>query len=172
MRENLAGVINRVRAGFTTWPDRAGWQLFAVISVSYALAALGIGFGTGLYAFEPRIEASLLVVAVVAIVVPAFGEEVAFRAAPIPTGKEAPQAWLTVALALAAYVLWYPINAAMFFPQAVTYFSDWRFLLVTALLGLACTILWRRTGSIWPPVLLHWAVVMVWKAFLGAPDTL
>jgi hypothetical protein len=41
------------------------------------------------------------------------------------------------------------------------------FLAITAALGLACTISWRRSSSIWPAVALHWAVVVMWKGLAG-----
>lgn len=41
------------------------------------------------------------------------------------------------------------------------------FLLLTALLGGCCTLLYRRTHSLWPPVLLHGLVVAGWLLFLG-----
>ena len=31
-------------------------------------------------------------------------------------------------------------------------------------LGLACTLSRIRSGSIWPAAIIHWGVVVVWKA--------
>ena len=39
-----------------------------------------------------------------------------------------------------------------------------RFLSLVAWLGLACTLSRIRSGSIWPAVIIHWGVVVVWMA--------
>jgi predicted Abi (CAAX) family protease len=35
---------------------------------------------------------------------------------------------------------------------------------VVATLGLACTLSRIRSGSIWPSVIIHWGIVVVWIA--------
>jgi uncharacterized protein len=162
-------IRKRLWTGLTMWPDRAMWLLSAGVFAAYATLAWGIGFGTGLYKFEPQLDASLLRVALVAFFVPAMGEEVFFRGALIPNYSQAHKALPHTALALALFLAWHPINAWLFFPTVLPLFSDWRFLLVTACLGIACSYLWRTTKSLWPPIMLHWLAVVIWKAFLGAP---
>ena len=44
------------------------------------------------------------------------------------------------------------------------------FLFCVALLGIALSRLYLATWSIWPCVVLHWAVVVGWKALLGGPS--
>ena len=41
------------------------------------------------------------------------------------------------------------------------------FLLVTAALGLTCTLAWRLTGSLWPAVVIHWLTVVGWKGLMA-----
>jgi uncharacterized protein len=135
----------------------------------YAALAGTIGFATGLYRFEPRFDADLLRVATIALIVPALCEEIFFRALLIPTLPNRPNALPLMALALILFLGWHPLNAWLFFPSVLPLFSDWRFLLVTALLGVACIRLWRTTGSIWPPIAVHWLAVVIWKGCLGAP---
>jgi predicted Abi (CAAX) family protease len=50
----------------------------------------------------------------------------------------------------------------------------WRptYLAVVALLGLVCTFLYLKTGSVWPPVLVHGITVALWKLFFGGPGRL
>jgi uncharacterized protein len=93
-----------------------------------------------------------------------------FRSALVPTGAQRQKAWPQMVLALLVFLAWHPLNAWLFFKDVLPLFSDWRFLAVTAMLGIACTHLWRRTGSLWPPVMLHWAAVLVWKGLLGGPQ--
>ena len=40
--------------------------------------------------------------------------------------------------------------------------DPWPFLLQCALLGLACVLAYASTGSLWPPVLIHWLAVAAW----------
>jgi uncharacterized protein len=163
-------IAKRVWSGLTTWPDRRMWLFSAGVFIAYAVLAWGIGFATGLYRFEPHLDESLVRVFVVAFFVPAIGEEVFFRGALIPSTKEKVRALPQILLALALFLAWHPINAWLFFPEVLPLFSNWRFLLVTALLGIACSYLWRTTRSLWPPIVLHWVAVVIWKAFLGAPS--
>jgi predicted Abi (CAAX) family protease len=39
--------------------------------------------------------------------------------------------------------------------------------LLLTVLGAVCTTAYRRTGSLWPPVLLHWVTVVCWMMLLG-----
>jgi uncharacterized protein len=154
--------LKRVWVGLRTWPTVAMWRYSGLVFLTYAVCAWGIGFGTGLYHFEPRIDVSLVHTAVIALVIPAFGEEVFFRGLLVPH----------MGLALFIFLAWHPLNSYLFFPTVLPLFSDWRFLLVTACLGIACIHLWRKTGSLWPPIAVHWLAVVIWKGFLGAPRML
>lgn len=165
----FTSILKRLLLGLTTWPNRPMWWLSAGIFAAYAVLAWGLGFGTGLYTFDPKLDMSLLKVALVAFFVPAIGEEVFFRGVLIPSQDDKARALPQMVLALALFLAWHPLNAWLFFPQMLPLFSDWRFLLVTALLGMACSYLWRATRSLWPPIVLHWVAVVIWKAFLGAP---
>jgi uncharacterized protein len=165
----LNAIFSRVKNGLQTWPDGASWGESLAIFALYGVCAWGFGFTTGLYEFAPHLNSDLVRVAILAFFVPAIGEEVFFRAALIPTSIEKPQARLNMALALIIFLAWHPLNAWLFFKDVLPLFTDWRFLAVTAMLGLACTHLWRKTGSLWPPVFLHWIAVVVWKGLLGGP---
>ena len=95
--------------------------------------------------------------------VPALLEELLFRVLPPP------RLW---PFALAVYVLFHPLNAKLFLPEARDVFYDPVFLLLAALLGGGCTLLYRRTRSLWPPVALHGFTVAGWLLFLGGEDAL
>uniref|UniRef100_A0A0G4GRV6 CAAX prenyl protease 2/Lysostaphin resistance protein A-like domain-containing protein n=1 Tax=Chromera velia CCMP2878 TaxID=1169474 RepID=A0A0G4GRV6_9ALVE len=117
-------------------------------------------------------------------VVPSFCEELLWRVlllprpvlvgggffgwAPLPEGI---YLWGPVSLAL--YVAAHPLCGLLFRRNHVfRFFSDWRFLLITAYLGIWCTIVYLQTASIWPPVTLHWLTVAVWQQFLGGAQML
>jgi predicted Abi (CAAX) family protease len=92
---------------------------------------------------------------------PALGQELAFRSW---LGRGA--AFAAIA-SLAAYVAWYPLQAALGLPMARPEFREPYFLLLVACLGLACTLTRVRSGSIWPGVIIHWGVVVAWLALFG-----
>ena len=71
------------------------------------------------------------------------------------------------ALALLAFIAWHPLQVGLGLPYAQVVFLRPDFLLIAALLGLACTISYRRSGSLQPAILMHWAVVAGWKALTG-----
>ncbi len=41
------------------------------------------------------------------------------------------------------------------------------FLACAAILGAGCAIIRWRTASLWPAVILHWLMVVVWQTWLG-----
>lgn len=152
----------RLREAFLTWPGVRGWRETLAVTLLYAALALPLGLAGGL--LEPqraRIPALPLLLRV--LLVPSLLEEVVFRVLPPPQ---------LAGVTLAAYVLAHPLNAWLFFPAARPVFYDPLFLLLTALLGGACALLYRRTGSLWPPVALHGLVVSGWLLFFGGEAAL
>ncbi len=105
-----------------------------------------------------------LILAAVAVVVPCLFEEMVFRSALQPERLVGWRSFSVSALSLAIFVLWHPVQVwtGWFTGQAV--FLDAGFLLVAAVLGLACTISVHRSGSIWGAVVIHWGLVLTWKA--------
>jgi predicted Abi (CAAX) family protease len=148
-------------------PDRREWlgaglellwavPLIALVAHSGDLVTPGVSPDTG----------TLAQLGVTLLVAPALGEELLFRAALIP--RRAPRVrW--IALSVALFVLWHPLQALTFGPPwAVSFLDPW-FLAATALLGLALARIYVASGSLWPCVITHWLVVLAWKAFLGGP---
>ena len=74
---------------------------------------------------------------------------------------------LTILVPLAAYVAAHPLNALLFWPAALPVFTNPFYLALAALLGLTCTAAYLGSGSIWPPVLIHWVTVVTWMFLLG-----
>ena len=66
-------------------------------------------------------------------------------------------------IALAAFVLWHPVQVWLGLPMAQPVFLEPAFLVMAALLGVVCTLAYRRSGSIWPAVMIHWLTVVAWK---------
>ncbi|WP_417483395.1 type II CAAX prenyl endopeptidase Rce1 family protein [Maricaulis sp.] len=125
--------------------------------------ALVIGTGAGLFTFaRPADWPALIITALIAIIIPALAEEMVFRV--LIAGRRG--RW-RAGLALILFVLWHPAQLWLGLPLAQPVFANPAFLTITAALGLACTLSWRRSGSIWPAVAMHWAVVVVWKGLAG-----
>tara|TARA_R110000868_G_scaffold53744_2_gene168511 strand:+ start:6759 stop:7262 length:504 start_codon:yes stop_codon:yes gene_type:complete len=133
--------------------------LFAV----FAVFAILMRAGSGPITFSWTSDwTGFLMTALAAMVIPALGEEMVFRV--LLAGRAG---FVRGALALFAFVLWHPLQVWIGLPFAQPVFLDPAFLATAAALGLACTISWRRSGSLWPAVAMHWAVVVVWKGMAG-----
>lgn len=159
--------LARVRAALTTIPRAKDWQrlLMELAWLAPMLAVLG---WAGAFVHPVPIDwPALLRLAAIAIIVPALAEELVFRAALLPAPSARPS--LTrCALAVATFVVWHPLQVLWFGASwGATVLDPW-FLAAVALLGVATTRLYLATASIWPPVFLHWLVVVTWKALGGA----
>jgi uncharacterized protein len=139
----------------------AGWSLPVALLLVWlgGLAELGWTDDPGL----------VLRLALIAIVAPALGEELLFRVLLLPAPGKPVAAW-RCAWPILLFVLWHPPQVLLFGPAwGEVVLNPW-FLAAVAVLGTALTRLYLATGSVWPPVLLHWTAVVGWKAFFGAPS--
>ncbi len=164
----IQALFHRALASFRAVPDRGGWLFTALVGVPTLLAMAAIGLATGLYSLNAGDLGALPMTLLTVLFVPAIGEEAVFRGLMVPSRPERPA--IPIAVSTLLYVLWHPLEGFTFLPGARDLFARPDFLLVTALLGLACGVTRWRTGSIWPAVILHWAVVVVWKTWLGGPS--
>ncbi|HSM83243.1 MAG TPA: CPBP family glutamic-type intramembrane protease, partial [Nodosilinea sp.] len=97
--------------------------------------------------------------------IPALLEEVVFRVMLLPHPKEGVPGgqwmlWAVVSLTL--FLLYHLLLGKTTYRAANDTLSDRRFLTLAGWLGLVLTGVYWITGSLWPIVLIHWAVVMVW----------
>ena len=159
-------LLHRLRTGLTTLPRwRDGLELLLAAALLAAIVG-PIGLATGLVRWEPRPIQPGAIAGV--FFIPALGEELIFRGPWIPdrgetTGAARPILWTTI-----AFSLWHILETT-WLPRAAALFRRPDFLAWTVLLGLACAILRRRSGSLWPPVILHWMAVVAWETWLGGP---
>ena len=138
----------------------------------YAAAALVVGLASRF--LEPSHPwprpRRLLSAAAALLPMPALGEELLFRGALLPHPGEAtpwPVLLAWSALGIGLFVLYHPLAGRLWYRRAERVFHDPRFLLQTALLGVATTALYQASGSLWPAVLLHALAVLVWLERLG-----
>jgi len=150
--------LRRLTSGLTRLPDLQG-ALEALILFLVVVAAGVWAVSAGVLQRHPMSSPrDIIVLSVSAFIVPALGEEVVFRGW---LGKGAPLAMIG---SLFAYVAWHPLQTVAGLPFGRPEFLDARYLGLIAVLGLACTISRIRSGSIWPAVIIHWGIVVVWKA--------
>jgi predicted Abi (CAAX) family protease len=156
------GPLNEIFAGLKRLPDmRAAIEalllFLLVIAAGYWAASTGV--------LEPSPITSrgqLLPISLSAFLVPALTEELFFRGwlrKGMPFGAVA---------SLLAYIAWHPVQVWLSLPFARPEFADAGFLSLVAWLGLACTLSRLRSGSIWPAVIIHWGVVVVWIALYAS----
>ncbi len=165
---------SRLTRCIVTLPTARGWLEAALTFAVFGLLALPIAIQTGLMTFSPSDLPlhNLLLLVGIAVFSPSLLEESLYRGLLLPdTAQTLSLGWYGwVGLSLSAYVLAHPLVAWLLWPWARPIFYDPAFLLIVLLLGLCCTFIRLRSGSIWPAVLIHWLTVASWKLFFGGPD--
>ena len=162
-------VRRRLVAALTTAPTPVGWTRVGRVALVGIPTMLLIAWFGGLVHVEPvPLGLRWLRVAATALIVPAFAEEMMFRALLVPPPDHPMSPALEVAL-VALFVAWHPLQALTFGPPWAAAFLDPWFLATVAALGATLVRVYRVTGSVWPCVTLHWSVVVLWKLILGGP---
>ncbi|MFN7900288.1 MAG: type II CAAX prenyl endopeptidase Rce1 family protein [Synechococcaceae cyanobacterium] len=142
-----------------------GWPL--AVLVGYAILALGLGWRLG---FLPRRWRwppwpQLLARGAGYLLMPAFVEELLFRGLLLPNsvaGVEPAAMVGWVGLSVGLFVLYHPLAGRLWYPQGRLLFETPAFLIECGLLGLACSLAYGLSGSLWWAVLLHWLAVLLW----------
>lgn len=171
----LTGLRQRIRhlgLAFTTRPSRRDWHETAAIFAGAGTLALGLGMQTRLVRVEPMPEpwTRYALLGGLLAVTPGISEELLFRGLLLPHQLESvgPRTrWVAFLGSLVAFVLWHPLNGRARRHNRRHVFTDHRFLLQTAILGSACGVAYLRSGSIWPPAVIHWLTVSIWILALG-----
>lgn len=165
-------LIRRITQAYSIRPPVKTWIFSLWLIAFFAILILPLGFTSRFLTFEPVHLSGLMVVRVIgiALITPAIVEEVFYRAILLPHKSE--QATLRTkciwgSISLMVYIFGHPLNALTFFPSGYPTFMHPVFLLAAALLGLICMIVYWRAGSLWPPIIIHWLVIVVWLLLLG-----
>lgn len=149
-------------------PLRPGTPMITLVTLAvYGLLALSFGRRSGFLARPWRWPPLRLLLPRAAwlLLTPALVEELLFRLCLIPApnegvSAEATAAWL--ALSVGLFVLYHPLAARLWYPQARQLFDRPVFLEQCSLLGLACGLVFASTGALWTAVLIHWLAVLSW----------
>lgn len=161
--------MRAIRRRLFTWPAYRHWiEAFALLSVFGVVSTILIVIsGRSALASEEMISLPFPVFAIVALIIPAFAEEVFFRGLCQPRDIRGFQSILISAASLACFIAWHPVQLWSGLPMGQLLFTQPVFLGLVALLGIICTISVHRSGSLWPAVIMHWLVVLSWKAFFA-----
>ena len=162
----LAGAARRIarRPTGRDWAEALA-ALAVLAGAGAGLAVLSDALVMDMTGSRARAEPGrILAVALIAVVVPALGEELIFRALAQPARMDGPRATLWSTASLALFIVWHPVQVWCGLPWADPLFLQPAFLVLAGLLGLLCTVLVHRSGSLWTAVFVHWAVVVAWKA--------
>jgi len=171
----LVGIaLERLGNAIATPVSGRGMALTAALLGLYTAVVLPAGLRSGLLqpaAASRDARLSRLPARVAGLLVmPSLVEELLFRVLPLPHPLEGAGAVDLIGWGLLAgglFVGYHPLAARFWYRQAEPLFRQARFLVPCALLGLVCSIAYLATGSLWPPLLLHAAVVITWLEGLG-----
>ncbi|MCP9915946.1 CPBP family intramembrane metalloprotease [Cyanobium sp. ATX 6F1] len=163
----LASLLRRIADALFMPTGGRTVALTLAILVPYALVALTLGHRSGFLREQvlwgpPGL---LLRHALGWLLMPALLEELLFRVALLPhplEGEGLPGTIAWGALSLGLFVIYHPLAERTWYPEAKGVFHDPRFLVQCSLLGLACLVAYNLSGSLWPPLVIHWLAVTVW----------
>ena len=171
----MALLAERVTLAFTTFPSFAQWLWVGVITALYGYAALWILARTALFKRSKTAVPlpKMLLLALIAIFTPSLVEELVYRVLFLPHPSEAVPlqiqlGWTLISLML--YVAAHPLLAWTLWHWSRRMFYRPAFLIIVTLLGIACSLAYLTTGSLYAPLFIHWLTIVVWKAFYGGPD--
>lgn len=164
----MRALLARPFRALATTPDRRAWAETGIAIAGLVILFGPIGFATGLLRFDPKPWPEALMVVMIALPIPALTEEFVFRGW-LPSQREAVRPpTMAILLTTLAYSAWHVVQARLFSGAEVFLRVD--FLLITVALGLACGVLRYRSGSLWPPILLHWTAPAAWLSMFGGPS--
>lgn len=168
-RLELANPFARSWAALRRWPDAKQWAQAAPVLAATAAIVLAIAMIGGFANWAPvPLGADWLRVAAIVFVLPALIEEFIFRGLLMPVPGIASMRigmWLSIGL----FVLWHPLQAWIFGPPWAGLFLEPAFLAAALVLAIGLTHVRIVTGSLWPAILGHWAIVAAWKLLFAGP---
>lgn len=165
--------FQHIRKAFTKVPNRQDWFWCTGIFAGFMALALPVGFATGFFrvGLLPGPGWMFAALPVIIFLKPCLFEETFYRGLLLPHPEENHSRQRIVwyaAISLVAFILSHPLNGLTLRPDALPLFFNPVFLFLATLLGAACTLVYLKSGSIWPGILIHWVTDVVWVLFLSA----
>jgi len=170
-------ILHRLKAAFTTVPRISDWVFTLLLFFVFALISLPLGFLSNFLSVDLAEVPwpNLIIKAIVLLVVPSLAEECVFRVMMLSHKSEKSsiqKKWFLTILSLTAYVIYHPLNALTLYKAAYPTFFNLTFLLLTTYLGIICSWIYLKSGSIYPSVFMHWIVVIIWLFVFGGYNIL
>lgn len=162
-------LLRRAWTAVKARPHASDYADLAVATFLFGSIAAVVGSTAGLSRLAPREAGDIVVLAARALVIPAFSEELIFRAMLVPSRAEMSKPLWPIALSVTLFTLWHVVETLLL-PAAAATFLRADFLSLAALLGLSCAVLRWRSGSIWTAVIFHWLAVLAWQGWFGGPS--
>jgi predicted Abi (CAAX) family protease len=168
----IAPMLRRTLAALVLPLTGRDWGVTAIGLGLYGAIALTIGFRSGFLRWRSpeRRPLEILKMLVFCFFSPALWEEFVFRVLLIPhpeTATSTANLILSALVSITLFTVYHPLNAIIFYKKGNPTFFQPIFLILAALLGLTCTVVYWLTGSLWTISLVHWLVVVVWLLFLN-----
>jgi predicted Abi (CAAX) family protease len=170
--EVLVQIYEKVISAMLAIPTMKDWIVATILLLIIMVTCLPLGLWCKFLEIRiPELSATEAISVLVSrFVFPCFAEELIFRVLLLP-GKNSyvsitTQLFLGIA-SLIAYVASHPLNATLFYKKASEIFTNPFFLISTTILGIACTLAYMTSGSIWTPIAIHWITVISWLLALG-----
>jgi predicted Abi (CAAX) family protease len=164
----LDSIARRVARALMTCPGLRDYVELAIAACLFCAVAAPVALVGGLIHWSPLAAGQLAPLAGRALFIPAIGEELAFRAALVPSREPHDRPAIPIGTSVVLFTLWHVVETT-FLPGSAATFLRMDFLALAACLGFACALLRYRSGSLWTAVALHWAVVVAWQGLLGGP---
>ncbi|AKG24746.1 CPBP family glutamic-type intramembrane protease [Calothrix sp. 336/3] len=163
-------LINRFLAAIAI-PQGKDWQIAGITLLVYGAIAIPLGsyFGFLRWRIWQTHWFNYILVTLQIFVLTAWGEELFFRVLILPYPREFVHGsvWLMWAgFSLGLFVIYHPINAKTLFKAGYPLFFQPLFLILASMLGIACTVAYYLTASLWAIALIHGIVLQVWLFFL------
>ena len=160
---------NNYVAGIKTSPLRSV-KFSIVATIIYGLIAAIVGLNSGLFKLDLIDSNSALFLPFTLFVFPSFFEESFFRGILIPNNAKDRGLKYVLVMAIISstvFVAWHPLNALTINKGAQEIFLNPYFLFDVFCLGMACSLSYIYSRSLWSPVIIHWLTVVIWVFFLG-----
>ena len=161
-----------IKRGLITLPKGSDILFSVVIFLIYMAVALPVGFCSGFFTIQVlKTDIWVMIALPISLFfIPSLFEEIVFRGFLLPHKERAVSTYpllFYAAFSILLFIAWHPINAMTINHPAYTTFTNPLFLSLAGLMGIACTITYIKTGSLWVPIAIHWLTVVVWVFFLS-----
>jgi len=172
LNELISLIKFRLVNSFSTLPSSNDWVWTTILLLVFSSIIIPLGFKLKFLKAEfPEISWKVISrLILITLFLPVTAEEVFFRVLLLPHKTEQASLayqWIFGSISLALFIIYHPLNATFFIKNARTTFSSFAFLTSAAILAIVCTIAYLKSGSIYPPITLHWIFVLGWLLGLG-----